>query len=84
MASEARTTSSFDDCRIENSVSLPLSVVLDEVRWLLQFPFPQVCRHLVAGRLLDQLERHGYPLTNDLARAVVRAEDENALEILNG
>lgn len=65
------------------TISLPLDVVLNEVRWLLDFPFPQVCRHLVAGRLLDQLERHGYPLTNGLARAVVRAEDEKALELLN-
>jgi hypothetical protein len=67
----------------DTTVSLPLDVVLSEVRWLLTFPFPQVCRHLVAGRLLDQLERHGYPLTHELAGAVVRAEDDDALELLN-
>jgi hypothetical protein len=64
------------------TTGLPLNAVLDEVRWLLKFPSSQVCRHLIAGRLLNILEKHGYPLTADLAGAVVRAEDDQALAIL--
>lgn len=49
---------------------------------LLTFPFPQICRHNVACTLLDILERHGYPVSTELAGAVVRAEDEIALTLL--
>jgi len=51
----------------------------------MKFPFPQICVHSVAGNLLSLLEENGVEPTPDfvaLARAVVRAENEDALEIL--
>lgn len=64
------------------SSNLPFDAVLREIVWLLNFPYPQVCRHLVAGRLLDAMEMHGYPLSAELAGAVACAKDDEALRIL--
>jgi hypothetical protein len=38
---------------------------------------------MVACDLLSLLVEYGYPVSNELAGAVVRAEDDVALEILN-
>lgn len=62
--------------------SLPQDVVLTIVKNLLRFPFPQICRHSVALDLLGALEAEGYPLSLDLATAVCRARDDEALAIL--
>lgn len=56
--------------------------ILQVVERMLKFPAPVICRHHVAAILLDVLKRHGFPLTNELAKAVVGADDETALKLL--
>ena len=52
------------------------------VERLVDYPFPQICRHVVAADFLEKLEELGEPVTAELAGAVVRAEDWDALELL--
>jgi len=59
------------------------SVLVTMIERLLKFPYPQICRHSVAGTLLDHLERAGAPVSKELARAVVQADDELALALLH-
>ena len=50
------------------------------------FPYPQICRHLVALNLIDILEKHGEPITEDfkaLAKSFCQANDQKALYHLN-
>jgi hypothetical protein len=49
---------------------------------LMKFPFPQICRHLVATDLLSLLEKHGHPVSPELAKAVVQADDLTAIRLL--
>ena len=52
---------------------------------LVRFRSPTVCRHFVAANILDEMERAGIPLDNDLVRAIVvdnSAGDEEAERIL--
>ena len=66
-------------------VSVPMSQVLDLVGSLLRFPFPTICRHAVAGDLLDLLERSGLnpgETFDELCGFVVGAHDDEALEAL--
>lgn len=63
--------------------TVPAAMVLEAVRGCLNFPFPQICRHLVACDLLEILERVGYVIPDDLARAVVKADDARALPLLD-
>lgn len=53
--------------------------ILEVVKKLIEFPYPQVCRHYVAANLLDLLERKGYSLSSSLAKSVVKCDDERAL-----
>jgi hypothetical protein len=66
------------------TVSLPEDVVLKLIRDLIAFPDSKVCVHYVAGNLLSALETAGFPLSQELAHAVVFAEDDEALAILDG
>jgi hypothetical protein len=68
---------------LDPPVEIPADKLLRMVRRLLEFPYPQICRHSVACDLLSLLEEHGYPVTDGLAAAVVRADDGKALELLN-
>jgi hypothetical protein len=70
----------------EATVSIPATQVFRIIKRLVTFPYPQICVHSVAADLLSALEDNGLEATPDfvaLARAVVRAEDEDALEILS-
>lgn len=58
------------------------AILVTAVQRLLEFPFATICRHSVACDLLDILERHGAPITPELAAAVVRAHDDEALALL--
>lgn len=62
---------------------IPPTEIVTIIRGLLTFPFPQVCRHLVALNLLELLQEHGAVVPEDLARAVCRAEDAAALDALS-
>lgn len=58
------------------------AVLVTAIRQLLGFPFPTICRHSVAADLLAILEDHGAPVSEELAGAVIRAEDAEALVLL--
>lgn len=64
------------------SVSIPQEVIFAAIEKLMHFPFPQVCRHLVALELLSILEQHGATVSEELARAICQAKDEEALTLL--
>jgi hypothetical protein len=49
---------------------------------LMKFPHPQICRHAVACDLLSLLESKGWTCPVELAKAVVEADDETALRII--
>ncbi len=70
------------DEEIAAAAMVPAAMVLEAVRGCLSFPFPQVCRHLVAYDLLNILERVGYAIPPGLADAVVRADDATAQDAL--
>lgn len=63
-------------------MTVPADRIVKAIEGLLRFPFPQVCRHLVAADLLSLLEECGASVSEELAHAVVRAEDEEALDLL--
>ena len=52
------------------------------IKQMLGFPFPQICRHDVACRLISLLEERGYPIDEEFVKAVVAADDETALSLL--
>lgn len=58
------------------------SVLVTMIDRLMRFPFPTICRHSVAADLLDRLELQGAPVSVELARAIVSADDETVLELL--
>ena len=57
--------------------------ILQFIRRLLSFPYPQICRHLVVCDLLSIMENKGMIVHNDLAEAVCQSDDDRALGILN-
>jgi hypothetical protein len=57
-----------------------LRAALDSVwRMAIRYPFPQVCKHLIACRVLSTMEEIGFEIPASLARAVVTCDDETAL-----
>lgn len=66
-----------------NQGSVPYTVILKEIKRIINFPHGQVCKHYIASNLLNMLEENGYPLTDELANAIVNAHDDDAIEILN-
>jgi len=63
-------------------MDIPQIRILRIIQRLMQFPYPQICRHLVAADLLSLLEEYGMEVSSDLAKAVVGADDENAVRLL--
>lgn len=61
---------------------VPVSDVVKLIEQLLKFPRAEVCRHYVCCNILSMLEANGFDVTNDLAKAVVDADDETALSNL--
>lgn len=53
------------------------------VKNLLECPFPQICKHTVALGLLNILKDNGHNIPNSLLEAVVKAEDQMALDIIS-
>ena len=64
--------------------AIPSEQILTMIQQLLKFPFPQICRHSVCADLLSLLEQNGYPVSGDLAGAVIQANDEVSLKLLRG
>jgi hypothetical protein len=48
-------------------------------RRVIAYPFPKICKHLVAANMLSDMEQIGFEVTKEIARAVVEADDESAL-----
>ena len=61
---------------------IPASVVINMVRRLLNFPYPQVCRHLVAAELLGALKENGCPVDGALISAVFSGRDDEAIALI--
>jgi hypothetical protein len=66
----------------EAPLSIPLSVLETMIISLISFPYPQICKHLVACDLLSIIEEHGGDVPYELAQAIAQANDERALELL--
>jgi hypothetical protein len=63
--------------------SIPVTDVFAFISKVISFPQPQMCKHLIAADLLSLLIKHGIEVSSDLAEAVVGADDETALRLLN-
>lgn len=57
--------------------------LLKYIQAIIEFPESKICKHYIAGLMLSLLEESGYPVSKELAGAVVNAEDEEALRILS-
>jgi hypothetical protein len=62
--------------------TIPNEKLIKFIKGLLTFPYPQVCRHLVACDLISILEDEGWKFPVEFVDAVVRANDEEALYYL--
>lgn len=57
-----------------------LKAFIDQTwRRVIGYPFPQICKHLVASNMLSDMEELGFEVTQEVARAVVQSDDEAAL-----
>lgn len=58
--------------------------ILDQVKWLIEFPDSKVCKHAVALNLLSMLESKNdtFPAFVDLVKSIVNCEDDNSLKII--
>lgn len=60
--------------------NLALRKALDDSwRQAISYPWPQVCKHLIACNMLSEMEAVGFVVPAELAKAVVCADDETAL-----
>lgn len=57
--------------------------ILKIVRGLIKFPYPQICRHMIACELLGLLKDSGEDISDELMRYVVRADDISSYPIIN-
>ena len=64
--------------------SVPASALFKLVEGCVKFPFPQVCRHLVALDLLSVMMEAGVEVPDELVKAISQSSggDEKAMEIL--
>lgn len=62
--------------------NLNLEDVLQIIKGLMKFPFAQICRHSVALDLVSALEQKGWKPPEELCRAICRAEDDVALNLI--
>lgn len=67
---------------VNPEAAIPVMDVLRFIRNVIDFPYPQICKHLVAGELLSVLETHGLVVPAALSRAVISADDDRAIAIL--
>ncbi len=71
---------------MSKTVTVPADVLLRMAQKAIEFRYPQICKHLVASDILSMLEENGFPVTPDfcaLVKAVVNAEDDEALTLFN-
>mgnify|MGYP005874010531 CR=1 FL=1 len=53
------------------------------IKETIEFPQAEICKHYIAASLLNLLEQNGEPITVELAKSVVQADDEKTIEILS-
>ena len=63
-------------------MTVPAKDIVRIVDGLLKFPFPQICRHSVALDLLSLLKENGIDVSEELAVAVIKADDDTALSLI--
>ncbi len=63
-------------------VTIGGDVIMGFVKNLLDFPYSQICRHLVAHDLLTTLAENGLSVPEELLSAITKANDEDAKEII--
>lgn len=63
-------------------MAVPDRALLQLVEKLIDFPFPQICRHLVAHDLLQAMREAGAEIPDELIDAVTQAQDASAREQL--
>lgn len=56
--------------------------IYELIKHLIEFPYPQICRHSVACDLLSLLEKKGCKINKELARSIVYAEDDISHKIV--
>lgn len=57
-----------------------LTATMDKMwRSVIEYPFSQVCKHLVASNMLSEMEKLGFEVTKEVADSVVKCDDEAAL-----
>lgn len=57
--------------------------ILNEIKKLIQFPQARICKHSAACNLISLLESKGCEWTPEFVKAVVDADDDTALKLLN-
>jgi hypothetical protein len=70
----------FDCERLREENDRLRAALDDSWRMAIGYPWPQVCKHLIACRILSSMEEIGFEVPAALAKAVVEADDETALE----
>ena len=58
------------------------AALFENVLKTIQYPNATVCKHYVAANILSLMEKHGVPISKEMAYAVVNGEDEDAEIIL--
>jgi len=66
----------------EHLTDIPQARIIHIIERMMRFPYPTICRHSVAADLLSLLEEYGRPVSTELARAIVQADDDTALVLL--
>ena len=71
----------------EDNLVFTVKDVLSFINRMIEFPYPQVCKHYVVLELLNLLEVKGWDRTEDLtelAKLASNGEDEKLLKFLRG
>jgi hypothetical protein len=58
-------------------------ILLKFIKRTIEFPYPQICKHLVASNLLSIMEENGFDLSQELAKAVINADDDKSIDLIN-
>jgi len=64
-------------------MNIPQKELISCIKRMLVFPNATICRHAVALDILSILERYGFSVSVELADAILNANDEVSLDLLN-
>lgn len=63
--------------------AIPISRLEDMIISLIKFPYPHICKHLVACDLLSLIEEYGESMPYELGKAIAQADDERVIELMD-